>query len=363
MIAMKQKPKIKDCLPITNGIWAHINYEFPDIFDVDPSQLDLLFLSNWSMRTAAPVLRVIHLDENTTMLNDEELTMLAGLVDGMFKHKWDKLMEVAVAEYDPIHNYYDTLSESIEYSEEGGSTKSGSSTNSSTRTDNLSQTEADTRQIEERKNLSEGHTNSSTEVKTQTTPGYTQQVTDGHTQQSTPGYTEQDENHKAYTEQDSNSKHVTEELIAGFNSSNYSEGNKTISDAGKVYTSQGKINNSQGTINTSQGKIDSSIGVVTTTDNGSENITNTGTDTTVHSGNVITTNTGTQGTSGSASNSETASDDKSGERTREYTKSGNIGNISTQKLLNEEIELWKYNFICEIMRDVANFVSLPIYEM
>ena len=77
---------------------------------------------------------------------------------------------------------------------------------------------------------------------------------------------------------------------------------------------------------------------------------------------MTTTNSGTQANSGSNSYSETEGKDTEGGRTREYTKTGNIGNISTQKLLNEEIDLWKYNFLCEMMRDVANFVSLPIYE-
>ena len=77
---------------------------------------------------------------------------------------------------------------------------------------------------------------------------------------------------------------------------------------------------------------------------------------------MTTANTGTQADSGSNSYSETGGDDTSGTRNREYTKEGNIGNISTQKLMNEEIDLWRYNFLLEMMRDVANFVSLPIYE-
>ena len=127
-----------------------------------------------------------------------------------------------------------------------------------------------------------------------------------------------------------------------------------------------------GTLTTENTGTDTTVnsGTLTTTNTGTDttvhsgNITttNTGTDTTTHSGTLTTANTGTQSSSGSISNSELGDNDKTGERTREYTKAGNIGNISTQKLLNEEIDLWRYNFILEIMRDVANFVSLPIYE-
>lgn len=257
-----------------NGIWTKINYEFPEQFEIDSSQLDILFMANWSMRTAAPILDVLH-DGTGHMLTEQELETLAGIINGMYKNKWDKLMNVAIIEYDPIHNYHDHLTEEIEYSEDVDRTKSGSGTNSNTRTDNLSEVMADGREIEESRNLENSGSNTS------------------------------------------------EAGIYGFNSSN------------------------------SVGESDGS---------GSNSNSESGTITTTHSGNMTTTNTGTQAESGSNSYSETGGDDTSGTRSREYTKEGNIGNISTQKLLNEELELWKYNFIYEMMRDVANFVSLPIYE-
>lgn len=267
-------PKLKDCLPMASGIWTKINYELPEIFDLEPSQLDIMFLSNWSMRTAAPILNVLH-NGTGTMLSDEELTTLAGIINGMYKHKWDKLMDVATMEYDPIHNYRDHLTEEIEYGEEVDRRKTGSNSNSNTRTDNLTETMTDGRQIGETRNLQNSGSNSN------------------------------------------------EAGIYGFNSSS------------------------------SVGESDGS---------GTNSNSETGTITTSHSGNMTTTNTGTQAESGSNTYSETGGDNTSGTRSREYTKEGNIGNISTQKLMNEELELWKYNFIYEMMRDVANFVSLPIYQ-
>lgn len=270
-----ENPKVKDCLPYVNGIWHYIDYQFPEGFDVDSSQLDILFMSNWSMRTVAPIIRLIHQDTNSTMLTDEELEELAEMINGMYKHRWDKLMNVALMEYDPIHNFHDHLVEEIEYGEEVDRTKSGSGTRSNTRTDNLSEVTTDARVIEDERDLDFSGNNSN------------------------------------------------QDNIYGFNSSN----------------AVGERNNS-----------------------GNNSSQENGTVTTSHSGNVTTTNTGTEANSGSNSYSETGGDDTSGTRSREYTKTGNIGNISTQKLLNEEIELWKYNFVYEIMSDVARFVSLPIYE-
>ncbi len=243
---MKAK-KIKDCLPLVNGIWSKIDYQFPEIFEVDASQLDILFLSNWSMRTVAPIINLIHTDTTSDMLTEAELITLANMINGIYKHRWDKLMAVAEMEYDPIHNYQDHLVESIEYSEDVDGTKSGTGSTSKNDT--------------ETHNMNNSGTNSN------------------------------------------------QDNIYGFNSS----------------TAVGEGNNS-------------------------------GTNSNLESGTITDVQTGT------SSNSETSSNDTTGERSREYTKTGNIGNISTQKLLNEEIDLWKYNFIHEMMRDVANFVSIPIYE-
>lgn len=269
------RPKIKDCLPLVNGLWHYIDYQFPEIFEIDSSQLDVLFLSNWSMRTAAPLLNVLHDDDDSTMLTATELENLAGIVNGMYKHKWDKMMAVAELEYDPIHNYHDHLVEGIEYSEGIDRTKGASGSNYSTRTDNLSEGVTDGRTLTETHNM----TNSGSDSR--------------------------------------------DNGIYGFNSS------------------------------TSVGDTDTS---------GTNSNTESGTITTVHSGTMTTTNTGTQTNAGSNSYSGTEGEDTEGTKLREYTKSGNIGNISTQKLLNEELDLWRYNFLCEMMRDVANLVSLPIYE-
>ena len=276
MMLKRERPRIKDCLPLVNGLWNSIDYDFPEQFDLVSSQLDVIFLSNWSQRYAAPILEVIHDDSSgTPMLTNQELGSLADIIKGMYKHKWDKLMAVALQEYDPIHNYSDEFEENIEYGEQGTNSKSSNGTTSNTRTDNLTDTKTDSRQITETRNLSNSGSNS------------------------------------------------TDNDIYAFNSA------------------------------TAVGDTESS---------GSHSDSESGTVTTGHAGAITETNTGTQTNSGSNSNSESGSNATMGEKSRTYTKIGNIGNISTQKLMNEEIELWQYNFVYEMMKDVINFISLPIYE-
>ena len=334
-----KKAKIKDCLPLVNGIWNHIDYEFPEIFDIDSSQLDIVFISNWSMRTAAPILKVIHSDDHTTMLTSGELDTLADIINGMYKHKWDRLMAVAEMEYDPIHNFSDHLVEEIEYSEDIDGSKSGSVNSTSTRTDNLTKTERDQRAYTDTFNTSDTETRNATD-------------TDTHNLT----VTETDEREIEESRDLSNSgDNSSADNIYGFNSST------AVGDR----NSSGDFSNSEsGSVTTTHSGDDTTVtsGTVGTTHTGTITNAKTGTVGRSNNGTITTTDTGTQGTVGSNTTSETSSNDTAGERTREYTKTGNIGNLSTQKLLNEEIELWKYNFILEMMRDVINFVSLPIYE-
>ena len=49
-------------------------------------------------------------------------------------------------------------------------------------------------------------------------------------------------------------------------------------------------------------------------------------------------------------------------RLRDYVRTGNVGNITYQKMLQEEIELWKWNFIQQVLSDVRDFTTLQIYS-
>lgn len=81
------------------------------------------------------------------------------------------------------------------------------------------------------------------------------------------------------------------------------------------------------------------------------------------------TNTGTQSDSDVRDENRTIEDSKESTRTIDTDKShsksgrhsGNIGNISTQKLLLEEIELWKWNLTEEILHDARDFLTLQLY--
>ena len=64
----------------------------------------------------------------------------------------------------------------------------------------------------------------------------------------------------------------------------------------------------------------------------------------------------------SSQNSETSQLEESYSRIRTVTRLGNIGNITSQKMLNEEIELWQWTYIKQILDDTKELLTLSIYQ-
>ena len=61
------------------------------------------------------------------------------------------------------------------------------------------------------------------------------------------------------------------------------------------------------------------------------------------------------------SNDTTSTTTTSNNRSRTSTHSGNIGNLTTQQLMKQEIELWNWNFMQTVLTDVKEFLTIPVY--
>lgn len=48
-------------------------------------------------------------------------------------------------------------------------------------------------------------------------------------------------------------------------------------------------------------------------------------------------------------------------RAKQSIHKGNIGNLTPQQLITQEIELWRWNFIDEVLSDIKSMITLPIY--
>ena len=51
------------------------------------------------------------------------------------------------------------------------------------------------------------------------------------------------------------------------------------------------------------------------------------------------------------------------ETNHELTRTGNIGVTTSQQMIESEIKLWDWNFIDSVFKDIADILTLPIYEV
>lgn len=455
---VKRLAKLKDILPLTNGLFSHIDYQF---WDFNSSELDLLLLSRCGQRLPAPILDIIqgppddYLAERA-QFTDSQLVQLGQLILRTYKFKWDKLGGLHAVEYDILKNYLDdyeevlqdddnssvskssnraerafensqlasstgsTVAQQTENSNETESTRrdnfssdfTRASTDNTTRTDNLSEakTETEDTDVTRTDNLSESV--SATEDVTVTR---TDDLLDSGEHSNMDSQSHQGGN---YTEE------VTRQLtstggqngstgIYGFNSStsvgdSTSEVNSTGSEnetttkvlsgtksdsASRSGTDEVSHTGTQETVtdgeSTSTKSNTGTQATVTDTDKSSTKL-NTGTQTIAETGSVTDStvnvdnqvNTITSGGTTTASNESSqhvvsSNDSASGStsqlaedsvinralnRARKYTHKGNIGNITPQQLIQQEIDLWRWNFIEEVLNDVKSFITIPIYS-
>ena len=119
---MQKAQKMKEILPLTNGLFSHMNYTFRA--EVTKGNLDLQFLANYGQRNPSPIVEMIQ-GTRGSKLTDAELTTLAGVILEMYKEKWDKLGDIYDIEYDPIHNYLDDWEDTSDEDRSGSSSGQG----------------------------------------------------------------------------------------------------------------------------------------------------------------------------------------------------------------------------------------------
>lgn len=136
-------PQVREIFPLINGLFAHCDYDFEI---VDKQELDRLFFTNYGLRSVAPLVTTLVVNPKAT---DADLTVLGHTLTALCCYKWNKLKDLYITDYDPLHNYLDELVETVE---DNGSkntklTTSDSSSSKttekfdSTRTDNLNRSE------------------------------------------------------------------------------------------------------------------------------------------------------------------------------------------------------------------------------
>ena len=380
-----------------------------DFLGVDSALIDRMLWSRFALRSPSPIVVNTHDQEEGERLTYNERAELARMMWAYYKVKWEKQKAVVTIEYDPIHNYLDEW----EDTSEGSESKTGSSSNSSTmqenkgvsgtntRTENLLETRSfgssetrtdnlqelttfdtvDTQRDDIEKRTDYHSTDTRTDnLQEKTEFGSTETRTDNLAENKTYGKTSTRTDN--LTQADSGATGSREHQVYGFNSTQYQnsekdifsgEGSNTRTNTGTQGTvdggTDGKTNT--GTQATAKTGYDtaSDTGTITKEKDGTETVANTGTQTAAKSGSDTVANTGTVGiqdskiTNGTTTRSETGTESSSGttSKDRSGVHTGNIGNLTSQKMITEEIALWKWNFIEEVLRDATDFLTLQVY--
>lgn len=339
----KKFPRLKDCLPITDGVFGHMSYTFRN--EVTKAQLDYLLMADAAQRNPAPVIDLIYDDEEPGhhgQLTEAELTKLAALMLSYYKPRWDKLGDIYDIDYDPIHNYLD------EWEDEADGSNSGERVLDSDREDTLGTTV--TKSGMRTDNLTQKNTGSVTNGKTGT-------EADAHTGTISDSGTETGTDNVSHTGTVGDSgTHSSTDSLWGFNSNNAVNTDATSGTDGNTRTDN--LTDAE-----TKNLANSNTRTLANTDTTTFNTTEQRTD------NTTQTNTGTQSTSGSEATTgtnsratdETETTSGTDHREREGRHFGNIGNLTSQKMLNEEIELWKWNYVRSILDDAIKFLTLDVY--
>lgn len=289
-----EKKQIKDLMTLTTDLFGYIDYDLTDL-EISKEMLNFYFISRYSNRWVSPVMDLLVEDGTIPTAN---WVTLGSYLNQLYKNKWDRLKSIVLLEYDPIHNYSDSMAEDISDNDGRTVTLDLDGTTTNTRTDNTSESTSNTR-------------------------------TDNTTRTDNLTRTDDLENTKNVGTTNDNT-----DSVYGFNSNDSVPSNE----------------------NSSSGSVDET-GTQTVTVRNTGTVTNTGT----------VSNAGTKQNTGTVTNSGSNTTDSTEETQREFTRErsvthiGNIGNLTTQQLLTQEVEFWQWNFIIQMLSDVADVITLPIY--
>jgi hypothetical protein len=272
------------------------------------SDMDYDFINQYGSRYACSYLKKI--DYSITANRDK----LSADIIRFHYHKWKHLWIAYTAEYNPTDNTFltETVTREVEKGDNG----------------------TVTREVEKGDNGTVTR-----EVETGDSGTVTNNLTRGET-----GTVKNDINRNDVSTQTGKKTTTTDNDVYGFNGGavNDTAGttNETIDANNPLRTSETHTGNTQDTFNKQY------------TDTGTVTNSNTGTE----SESVTNSNTGTESESVTNSNTGTESETVTTER------AGSIGVMTPATMLKIERETWQWNYFRDVMNDVADFISLQIFD-
>lgn len=296
--------------------------------------LDLGYYWHSAQKIVSPIVLDISGDSDLSELTENERTAIAGMLFNIYNRKWSKLWSVYETEYNPINNYRMDEEETSERDISHSGTDTGTITNANTGTVADSGTNT-------------GTVTTVTDGETSNTGTSNHSITDGGT------ITTVTDNDKSNTGTQTNiGTSDTEDGIFGFNSS-LSVGSDTSNNNNSNTRTDNLASTEDETVTETR--------ATTHSDNRTDNLASTEDTTVTETRNLSDSNTKTLNTSDletrNLANSSTESDDMS----RDLHREGTTGIYTPQQLMQDEIELWQWNFFKQVFEDIDSILCLDIY--
>lgn len=317
-------------------------------------------------------------------ITTEAFNNLCDVVWMMYGQKWARLWEVQTAEFDPIENYSMTEKEETKYgkidtnSGTDSTLRTGTDTNTESGTNTLLMTGTDTHALSGKDTVKNTGTDNvvTTGSQTNVKSGSQSNVKTGSEALAMAG-TEKDTHSGGYT--DTNNSLSTEHEVSAFNSSGYADASKDTT-TGNIARTYNNDEVAKSFTNRTDTKTYNSVQDATTYNNVQDATTfnaltnaetkNLQDETTYGKQDLETRNMSDATTFGHVNTENRNMTDAlthghvvtaSGKDERELTRSGNIGTTTSQMMLESSLELWKWNFFCDIFKDVDSIFALSVY--
>lgn len=417
------RAKVMQVIPLVDGIFGHMDYTFWDFTSEELDILLQSRIGRRAVAPLIDIIQGPPEDPclPRPMLDDSQLTRLALIILKTFRPKWDRLGSLHKLDYDILKNYLDEYREVLkddegrssslerEEARQGSSsdamqTTSGieglqqsvssndssssredsfestfarSSSESQTRTDNLSEVKDSSKSGSQLRtdDLLESVDNQSTNEKEIAGGDYAlsktraletagentakSEVYGFNSAVDTPvddtdalGKTAGSES-ETIVESATGSKTETESITGDSSKSNTGTQEIVTNEAG----AQVKTNTGTQAISDNTNISDST----TTTDSQTNESVSHGASSASNSSTTTTDTSSTGSTSEVSRLSDSAEVNRALNRARISIHRGNIGNLTPQQLITQEIELWRWNFINEVLDDIKSLITIPIY--
>ena len=273
---------------------------------IPAAQLDMLFFYRHGLRPISSFTRSYIADDGT--ISAQRLPEIASHLYNINANNWSRLWAAYTAEYNPVHNYDMTEIETLEQDDTFGKTE--------TRTLDTEDEYSPRSVITESDTFGHATTRTLDTAEDNTRTLDTEHIKTPRSSVETDG--------SFYGFNSATDVPTGKSVVTGVGGEDTDADTGTITDE---KTDTGTITDEESGTNTH----------TTTGTSGSDTTTHTGTDTLEHGG----------------------TDTRESERT--LTRSGNIGVTTSAQMIQQEIELWVWNYFDSVFADVCKYLAIPIY--